>query len=251
MSIQGTVLGSGTGIPSLQRNSPGYLLEMDGMRWLVDCGSGTLLQLERLKKSFRDLDGVFVTHTHADHIGDIIPLVHALRFPDIKRDRPFKLFGPAGFVDFFNQSVAPVAKAPEHFPFFVEEMPASMNWGAVTIRAQATIHSERLHSLAYRFELGDKSMVFSGDCDYHQELIDFAKATDVLVIDCSTLDDNRVKGHLTAGLAGLIAEQAGVRRLIPTHFYPIAVADIQRAKECRVHFAGPVDLAEDLMRFRV
>lgn len=251
MSIQGTILGSGTGIPSLKRNAPGYLLEVDGMRWLVDCGNGTLLQLERLEKSFSDLDGAFITHTHADHIGDLIPLVHAFRLSGLQREKPFKLFGPPGFVDFFQQIVAPVSSPPKHFPFHVGEMLPSMHWGAVKISSQSTIHSDNMASIAYRFEEGGKSVVFSGDCDYDQRMMDFANGADVLILDCSTLDENKLKGHLSAGLAGLVAAKSGVGRLIPTHFYPIAVADSHRAKECSIHFSGPVDLAEDFMTFRV
>ena len=42
------VLGSGTCVPSLERNAPGYLLEAGSKKLLIDCGSGTLLQLERV-----------------------------------------------------------------------------------------------------------------------------------------------------------------------------------------------------------
>lgn len=249
--MQGTILGSGTGIPSLSRNAPGYLLEVAGKRWLVDCGSGVLRQLERLKKSFRELDGVFITHTHVDHIGDLMPLIHAFRFPDLVRDAPFYLFGPAGFVAFFENIVIPVIAPPTAFPFHVAEIPPLLSLAGMTIRSQPTLHSDRLSSVAYRFEHADKSIVFSGDCDYDPRLIGFAHQADLLVLDCSTLDANKIKGHLSAGLAGLIAAQARVGRLIPTHFYPIGMADSHRVAECRIHFSGPIDLAEDLMSFQV
>ncbi|HHN65197.1 MAG TPA: ribonuclease Z, partial [Nitrospirae bacterium] len=76
--MQLLILGSGTCVPSLQRNAPGYLLELEGMRVLVDCGSGILLQLERAGRSYRDIDAVFITHSHPDHISDLMPLIHAL-----------------------------------------------------------------------------------------------------------------------------------------------------------------------------
>lgn len=251
MSIIGTVLGSGTGIPSLRRNAPGYLLEAGGMRWLVDCGAGTLLQLERIQKGFATLDGVFITHTHADHIGDLLPLVHALRLPGFHRERAFRVFGPPGFTEFFNRIVAPVAVPPVAFPFHVEDMLPSVPLVGGEVLSHPTVHTERLPSVAYRFEFGGKSVVFSGDSDYDTGLIEFAQGADLLILDCSTLDENRIKGHLSAGLAGLVAARAGVARLIPTHFYPINGDDARRVEECRVHFDGPIDLAEDLMSFTV
>ena len=216
-----TILGSGTGIPSLQRHAPGYLLEGAESRWLIDCGSGTLLQLERLQKGFQTLDGVFVTHTHADHIGDLTPLVHALRLPGLLRQRPFYLFGPPGFGDFFARIIAPVAAPPETFPFHVQEIPADLTLAGMAVRSQPTRHSDRLASVAYRFEQQGRSIVFSGDCDEDAGLVEFAAGSDLLILDCSTLDADKIKGHLSAGLAGRVAAQAGVGRLIPTHFYPI------------------------------
>ncbi len=249
--MKGTILGSGTGIPSLSRHAPGYLLEGDGTRCLIDCGSGTLLQLERLQKSFHTLDGAFITHTHPDHIGDLIPMVHAFRLPGLVRCAPFHLFGPPGFIDFFDRFVAPIATPPDSFPFHVAEISPCQSWAGMTVRAQPTIHSDRLASVAYRFEKDGKSIVFTGDCDYDPALVDFVSGADLLVIDCSTLEADKVKGHLSAEQVGLVAAQARVGRLIPTHFYPIGQPDSHRVAECRLHFAGPLDLAEDLMEFQV
>ena len=72
------ILGSGTCVPSLKRSAPGYYLHAEDWQALVDCGSGTLLQLERAGKSYKDIDAVFITHGHPDHFADLMPLVHAL-----------------------------------------------------------------------------------------------------------------------------------------------------------------------------
>jgi len=67
-----TILGSGTGIPSLQRNAAGYLLEVGGLECLIDCGSGTLLRLERVQKSQRTLDaGKVAGHLSAGECGRV------------------------------------------------------------------------------------------------------------------------------------------------------------------------------------
>ena len=66
------VLGSGTCVPSLKRSAPAYYLEAEGKQILIDCGGGTLLQLEKIGKSYKDIDAVFITHTHPDHIADLM-----------------------------------------------------------------------------------------------------------------------------------------------------------------------------------
>ena len=68
--MQLIVLGSGTTVPSALRNAAGYYLAVHNQEFLIDCGSGVLVQLERTGKSYRTLDAVFITHTHPDHIGD-------------------------------------------------------------------------------------------------------------------------------------------------------------------------------------
>ena len=249
--MKGTILGSGTGVPSLERNAAGYHLEAVGLELLIDCGSGTLLRMVAAQKDFRTLDAVFITHTHADHIGDLIPLVHALRLPGLQREKPLHLFGPPGFKAFFDAIVAPVSRPPDSFPFHVDEVADDWSFNGLSVRTYPTLHSERMASVAYRFEAEGRSVVFSGDCDYDPNFIDFAQAADLLILDCSTLDKGKVPGHLSAGLGGFVAAKARVKKLIPTHFYPIDGPDEQRRLECEVPFSGPVVLAEDLMPFEV
>jgi ribonuclease BN (tRNA processing enzyme) len=102
-----TVLGSGTCVPSLKRNAPGYLLEADGLQALVDCGSGILLQLEKAGRSYRDIDAVFITHRHPDHFADLIPLVQALlATPNYKREKDLFIIAPEGFRAYYNMTVS-------------------------------------------------------------------------------------------------------------------------------------------------
>jgi ribonuclease BN (tRNA processing enzyme) len=246
-----TILGCGTGIPSLQHHAPGYLLEVAGLRFLIDCGSGTLLQLERLQKPFHTLDGVWITHTHADHVGELTALVHALRLSGVARSKPFYLFGPAGFIPFFQQIVAPVAAPPDKFPFLLAEVAACHVLGEVRVQTTPVVHSDRFESRSYRFEYAGRSVVFSGDCDEDPRLLALASGADLLIIDCSTLAANKVKGHLSAIEAGRLAAQAGVKRMIASHLYPIDAPEEARLAECRHHFTGALHLAEDLLRVTV
>ncbi|MBF0159444.1 MAG: ribonuclease Z, partial [Magnetococcales bacterium] len=120
-----TILGSGTGVPSLQRNAPGYLLQpRRGRHFLIDCGSATLRQLEQVGVPYHRLDAVLITHTHADHIGDLMALIHALRYFPIDgrlRTQPLYLLGPPGFASFCERIVLPVTGRPTHFDLHLIE----------------------------------------------------------------------------------------------------------------------------------
>lgn len=246
------VLGSGTGVPSLVRNAPGYFIEALGQEFLVDCGSGSLLQMERAGKHYRPLDAVFMTHTHPDHIGDLIPLIHALKItPGFRREKPLKLFGPAGLAAFYHDCIAPVVTKPKHFEVQITEVATPWAFGGLNVRSAPTVHSDKLQSVAYRFEADHRSLVLSGDCDYDSALVDLSQAADLLVLDCSFPDALKVKGHLSASECGRVAREAKVKKLLLSHLYPTAAAEDTRVMECRTVFEGDVQLAEDLMELEI
>jgi len=244
------VLGSGTCVPSLKRNAPGYHLEVCERQILIDCGSGTLLQLEKAGKSYRSIDAVFITHTHPDHISDLIPLIHALSAtPDFKREKDLLLVGPRDLKKFYDSCIASVIRKPKTFIIKVVEMEDKLDLGYVYVFSKKTVHSE--NSIAYRFEDSEKSVVITGDCDYDEGIVELSKHADLLIIDCSFPDAMKVSGHLTPKECGLVAKRANVKRILLSHLYPTSQPDSDRLRECKAVFDGDVSLAEDLMEVTI
>jgi len=244
------ILGSGTCVPSLKRNAPGYYLEAEGCRILVDCGSGTLLQLEKAGRSYRDIDAVFITHRHPDHYADLMPLVHALlAAPHLNRVKDLCIFSPKGFIAYYEASVSSVLGHPKGFSVRIVEIQDTFDFGPFNIFTAKTIHSA--DSIAYRFDLGGKSVVFTGDADYDQGVIALAQNADLLIADCSFPDSLKAKGHLSAKECGLVAAKAGVRKLVLSHLYPADSPDTERIKESGEVFDGEIVLAEDLMTINI
>lgn len=244
------ILGSGTCVPSLKRNAPGYYLEAEDCRILVDCGSGTLLQLEKAGRSYRDIDAVFITHKHPDHFADLMPLIHALlATPNLNRVKELYVFSPKGFSEYYEASVASVIGHPKGFAVRNVEIQDKFHFGPFNIITAKTIHSA--DSIAYRFERGGKAIVFTGDADYDQGIISLARNADLLITDCSFPDSLKAKGHLSAKECGMVAAKAGARKLVLSHLYPANTPDTDRINESREAFDGEIVLAEDLMTFNI
>jgi ribonuclease BN (tRNA processing enzyme) len=246
-----TVLGSGTSIPSSERASPGYWVQVAEEHLLLDGGTGTIHQFAQAGGRVETLDRVLYTHYHPDHVGDFPHLLFALRSPAIGRQSPLWVGGPRGLKRhhrLLGELYGPwVTSLP--FTLDLHELTAgTIDFGAWRLTACPVPHSDA--SLAYRIDAPEGSFAYSGDTDFSEELIGLAHGADLLICECAFPDDHKVTGHLTPSLAGELAARAGVKRLLLTHFYP-ACAGRDLLTPCQKHFDGQIDLARDLMRLRV
>ena len=106
-------------------------------------------------------------------------------------------------------------------------------------------------SVGYRigFKNG-KSMAISGDTDYCQNIVDLGFQADLLVLECSFPDGQKVEGHLTPSLAGRIGSESKCKKLLLTHLYP-ACDEFDIVSQCRQTFSGEIIFGEDLMRIEI
>jgi ribonuclease BN (tRNA processing enzyme) len=263
------ILGSGVCVPSKRRNSPGYYLQFNNEHFLIDSGSGTLHALATNDIDYTNLDGIFYTHFHIDHIGDMEPILFAFRYnPLLKREKPLKLYGPTGLkslIDNYFNKVGEEAK-PTGFPIEIIEVKdgdkIKLETGCVKIKHVK--HSKE--SVGYRFEdKENKIITFSGDTGKCQSLIDLAKNADLAIFEASMpeevtelLQNNNkmdsfskyIDTHLTPSLAGKLAKQACVKKLVLSHIYP-ATDNFPILDRCKKYFGENVVLAEDCIVFNL
>src|SRR5262245_19848729 len=105
-----TVLGSATPYPRPDNPCSGYLVSTADTRLWTDAGTGTLGELQRHVR-LEDLDGIWISHLHADHTADLLTAVYGLIFADITLRRPVPVFGPPGLAlrieHFLNNATTP------------------------------------------------------------------------------------------------------------------------------------------------
>ena len=92
-----TILGSGIVVPSGERNSAGYFVELPDARVMIDCGAGTVHALARYGLPWEQMTHLFISHFHVDHVCELAALFYALRY-GMKTDRGarFTIVGPCG-----------------------------------------------------------------------------------------------------------------------------------------------------------
>jgi ribonuclease BN (tRNA processing enzyme) len=217
---------------------------------LIDIGSTTLQQLTKAGIPYLEIDTIFITHTHPDHISGLLPFMHAsTSTPGSTRTKELSIIGPPGIRAFYDRCIGSIMKPPTTFPVTITEMHDHLALGTILVESTPTAHTET--SIAFRFIENNRSVVFTGDCDYDSSLIAFSQAADLLVIDCSFPNNMKTAGHLIPKECGLIAREAGVKKVLLTHIYPTDGPDSLRADECRAVFTGEVLLAHDLMELDI
>ena len=250
-----TILGSGTSAPRLDRNMSGYLLETSKKKILFDTGPGTIRQLLKLKVNLLDIDHIFYTHLHNDHISDLPAIIWSNNY-GTKRKKPLDLYGPKGFKKYCRILIKKILNPEKLFyNVNVKEMKKNKIIKVLLnkknyIRISSIKSKHTKNSISYRIEYNNKSIVYSGDSIYSNEIIKISKNADLLIIECSLPDNKKVADHLTPSLCGKIAAKANVKKLVLTHMYP-ECDKVDVKKQCAKEFKGNIVLAKDFMKINV
>ena len=246
-----TILGSGTAAPLLEKSNAAYLLEIDNLKFLLDSGAGTTRRLLEVKADLFDIDHIFYTHLHNDHINDLGAIIWSNNYGGTRK-KALNLYGPKGFKKYYRILLNKLLKPPKlYFGVNLKELKNShLKIGSITVKTHKIRHSSTTKSIAYRFEFKGKSFVYTGDAEYTDDVTEIAKNADVLLTECSLPDSKKEEGHLTPSLAGKIAAKAGVKHWILTHFYPeVLKTDIK--KQCSKTFKGKIILARDKLSINI
>lgn len=246
------ILGSGTCVPSLTRGSPASVIRTQDRILLIDSGSGTLERLLRVGITIHDVDMVLYTHTHPDHVADLVPFLFASKYDWEPRRRALTIIGGKGFAAFFQKLLNLHGNWIQSDLFSIdlrESADESRDYQGFRIITKPMVHLPE--SVAFRIETDDgKSVVLSGDTDYNSNLVKLAADTDLLVLESAFPDEKKVKGHLSPSVAGRIASESRCKRLVLTHLYPICDA-FDMKSQCASTYGGTVEIARDLMHFEV
>jgi len=249
--IELTVLGSGTCAATLRRSMASYHLQAGAKQALLDIGAGAIRRLLDAGKDYREIDSIFITHRHIDHIADLVPYLWAVRYtPHWQREKPLVLYGPPGTERWYHKLAAAHGDWMLQLPFPLEiHEGESMTWDwfGHTVRTLPMYHLVPVNG--YRFTFGDTIFAYTGDTGYHKNVTRLAENADWLLAECSFPSGKApIDTHLTPDTAGQIARESGVKRLILTHMYPECDA-VDLVAQCKAVFSGEVERAEDLQRF--
>ncbi len=247
-----TIMGSGTMVPSNDRNSSGVLIEHDGIHSMLDFGYGTLHHLLKVGLTYHDIDRIYFTHNHPDHMCDLVPFLFASRYHADPRKKDLEIVAAPGFKEYFDTLMQAYKRwlIPSTYQVqIMEQDQETRTYDGLSVTSKKVKHIDM--SRGYRFQTTEgKSLAVSGDTDYCEGMIELGKEADLMILESSSPDNMKLPGHLTPTECGKLAEEAGCRKLCLTHFYPVCDLEDVRAT-CHAVYTGELFLAEDLMEFNI
>jgi len=243
-----TILGSGTGVPSGVRNSAGFFVETKDARVMLDCGAGTVHALARYGLPWEEITHLFISHFHVDHVGELAALFFAFRYGmKTERTAPLTIIGPRGvdhLIDWLKIAFSPRLFEP-NFAVNVRMLTPTerVELGPdSTLAVAKTLHTPE--SLAVRIESQGRTLCYTGDTAYDEELARFFSGADLLISECSFQQPREGAPHLSVSEAARLASLANAVRLIVTHFY-FDVNEAELVDALERDYAGEVMVGRD------
>jgi ribonuclease BN (tRNA processing enzyme) len=222
-----TVLGKSPSWQDAAGACSGYLVQQGDFRLLLDCGNGVFSKLRGIC-DYVDIDAVVISHLHADHILDLVPFSYALSYAPRQQpvavggwpgtDAPARpdLYVPAGGQEVFRRIVGCWGSEDLiETAFTLHEYAPADELTVGPLRARFCRVPHYLATNAVELSNNGSRFTFSADCSPNEQLVDFARDTDVLMIEATLPRPERTgkRGHLTpreAGEHGKLAREGAV-----------------------------------------
>ncbi len=267
------ILGSGGGPPAdTQRYGPSILIEAGGEKLLFDCGRATVIRLAEAGVGQQEIDKVFLTHLHSDHI---------LSLPDILltgwssgRKTPLRVWGPTGTREMMNNilrtfdfDVRTRRDLDEKFSKAgISVEPTDIREGivyehnGVKVTAFLVDHGPVKPAFGYRVDAGGRSVVMSGDTRFSENLIKHATGVDVLIHEVASISmetlmargatrqqaENVINHHTSAAETGLVFSRTRPRLAVYAHGGGPAMIEA-----AHTNYSGLIESADDLTTISV
>ncbi|MFA8436980.1 MAG: guanitoxin biosynthesis MBL fold metallo-hydrolase GntH [Marinifilaceae bacterium] len=284
-----TCIGSGNPPVRMGQAATGWLVELgNGEKFIFDCGGGTIQNLWSLGIPMAELNKLFITHLHLDHVGGIFPLFDAMGWG---RNVPLQVWGPSGHtkkmgVEAFCKNIEQASawhitskkgiaspkgmsiKAHEFdYSKFTSETPELLvyNKNSVKIYSFPVVHLLE-GSVGYRLEYKGLSFAFTGDSQpttfeakhssnvdvfVHELFIDgetFARKNNMPLQLANSIVE---QAHTSAGSLGKVFDLAKPQLGVGTHFFTNDDTIDPAMKLLRTTYNGPVVISQDLMVINV
>lgn len=225
------LLGVGTAVPDTDRENTHMVWEAPGGLLLIDAGGSTYQRLLRAALDPLKLAGIFLTHSHADHINGIPALLFQLSLAGFRGSLP--IYGNAPTLELMQRVLV---------AFQLEQYQAMVDWrvvqggdtvpvgdGSYSLRVADTVHPRPCLALRFDDPISKRALVYSADTEPCPAVQELAAGAHILIHEATVAKP--LGGHSTPRQAGEVAAKAGAKKLVLVHFSPRYTMNVAQAIE--------------------
>ncbi|UCE40925.1 MAG: MBL fold metallo-hydrolase [Candidatus Aminicenantes bacterium] len=249
-------IGTGGSVATEERDNTSFLLLSQDTAALIDCPGSVIQKLKKAQIDPRSVHSIIVTHIHPDHIYGLPSLIHSLMLEDcvieiLGSERSVNFC--AELLDLFNLRSEKVKCHVNFIPVVPGEdyrISPSLTCAFYKIPHSPSSMAVGFHKIEEGLDL-----LYSGDTPRFPELLQRVQNIDYLIHDCSAPSrifeeyPSLYAMHTDSLALGKIAQEAGVKHLVPCHFFGEVDFSIKEIEdEIRENFRGELTIPEDFSR---
>ncbi len=257
--IVAVTVGTATPLPG-KRAQTGTAIFVNGYFFVFDVGAGVVQKAENLGLPLTNLDGIFLTHYHSDHMMDLPNMIS--RSWVLGRENDLYVYGPDSLttlvnaanaflqienqhrVDHHGPEIMDISRAagiPREFHVGQDSSAVMFEQDGIRITAFDVDHEPIEPAIGYVIEYKGKKVVISGDTKENVLLEEMARDCDLLIHEVMLMSFQKIveEASAEAGMdriahiihdiqdyhtgtfeVAALAERANVKKLVLNHLAP-------------------------------
>lgn len=218
---------------------------------LLDAPPTVLPRLRERGGSPADIETIFISHLHADHIFGI-PFILLDHFYLTERTGPLNIIGPSG-IETRVRDLMEIAypgmweqRVDRLEVRFLEVEPGNdYSVNDLKFKVYEMNHGHIL-DVGYQLEYAEGRIAYSGDTAPNENLTEMARTSNILIVEMSSVED-KIPGHMTINeIFSLREVMDPTAHMIVTHLPEL---DIDVQNKLTLSTSGVIQIAQDMKRF--
>ncbi len=191
-------MGSGDAFGSGGKMHTCFWINWNKKNFLVDCGATSSVAIKSSGKNIENIDAIFISHLHGDHIGGIPFILMELAYIKKNKKHRIEIFGPKGTRERIktlqNLLYPDSLRYTEAISEFKEYNDLD-SWNEFSIETYDVKHAELSFPKGLRISHDEKIFAYSGDCEWDDILLNISASADLFICECYNYQ-NTTPGHL-------------------------------------------------------